>query len=416
MVKSSIHIQGSGSLESTIFHNSRENASFSVVFFNEKNEIENNAKEAYETYKKELMQRQQTYIFRTKQSPQKNTLNQLSAIMNLHQHHTLTDIKIIVNYLEEKLDTKVFQVAIHRDEGKLVHYWTRKELFSGKTFFYNPKSQTYYYDKDYFNKIDLNMYSIVKNYHAHLEMLGIDSEGKSIKRNRLNKYFLQNLQTFVADALEMERGVNTISYTKEEIKKIISVIGPKDQSNSTSAWLKSFNNLAKKLGIFKVKKKRKDTKIFKEYGAIVQDLEEQIFNLKSDKDNLDYELELEQEQNEELKRINNNFENDNFNLRDDVFILQQALQAIRRDLDIFYGIEFEEADLAFEKFHMEEVNEIIERVSYLIDSTVSPLLLKDKNNLTKKRERHSNNSVHKDDSSSNIDYDEQECFYQNTKF
>jgi chromosome segregation ATPase len=87
----------------------------------------------------------------------------------LQKHHSLYDVKKVANFLEEKLDTKVCQIAIHRDEG--------------------------FKDEN----------GVKKNYHAHIEFLGLDQQGKSIRR-KLTKNFLRELQTETAKILGMERG------------------------------------------------------------------------------------------------------------------------------------------------------------------------------------------------------------------
>ena len=213
MVKSSIHIKKGNHLY--LLHNSRENFSYSVVFNDESNEVWNNSKEAFTIYQQELQKRAEAYTRRTNKKLHSKTATLLTAVVNLEKHHTLKDLDEIVKYIEDTLDTIVIQKAIHRDEGKLVSKKNGTILTSGEDFFKNPKNGKLYYDKQFTKEIDLSQYKIEKNYHAHIEFLGLDSKGQSIKRNRLNKYYLSNLQTFVANSLGMERGVN---YTKEKKK------------------------------------------------------------------------------------------------------------------------------------------------------------------------------------------------------
>jgi len=367
IVKSSIHIQRT--LEGAEEHNARENFSYSVVFFDEKNEYKNSSKHARKIYRRELKKREQAYFNKLGQSLQKSTLTKLSGIINLHQHHTIENLKPIISYLEERLDTKIYQIAIHRDEGKLVHKLSKKELYSGETFFFNPDNKQYYHDKDFFYQIDLEMYAIIKNYHAHIEMLGIDSNGKAIKKNRLHRYFLRELQTFLADTLKMQRGEQAQSYSKEEMKEILKLTGPKKSYASIYEWKKAFNRSAKSLGIFIEKKRRKDTKYFKNEGVIVQDLKEKIYELQQylscEKDDND----LLKEKCEMLEDENNSLEQNNFNLRDDIFSFRQGLQGIRRALDIYYNKEYKEKDITFEKFTVEEIDEVVTYVDKLIIST-----------------------------------------------
>jgi len=201
---SSIHIQKSA--QGSIHHNSRENFSHSVVFRDdEKNEIWNNAKEAYEIYRFELRKRSENYTKRTGQKLQSRAVTQLSAVVNLEQRHTMEDLVKIKKYLEKEFDTKVYQMAIHRDEGKLKEKATGKYLVSGIDFFLNPENNRHYYDKKYTKPLEIEKFEIIKNYHAHIEMMGLKSCGKAI-RQEMNRYKLSRLQDFVAETLQMERG------------------------------------------------------------------------------------------------------------------------------------------------------------------------------------------------------------------
>ena len=208
MAKSSIHLQTAKG--GTILHNARENYSKSVVFTDEKNELWNDKKIAYEIYRSEFKKRVEAYTNRTNQKLQKTAVTHLSAVVNLEQHHTLKDLEKIKDELEKVFDTKVFQMAIHRDEGKIKHKETGEYLVSGIDFFYNPDDKKYYSKKDkhtFLNEININEYDIEKNYHAHIELMGLDSQGQAI-RQKMNRFVLSNLQDFTAQILNMERGNN----------------------------------------------------------------------------------------------------------------------------------------------------------------------------------------------------------------
>ena len=58
-----------------------------------------------------------------------------------------------------------------------------------------------------------------KNYHAHIEFLGLDSYGNSVRR-KIDKKFLSDLQTEVAEILKMERGNNYIAERKKRPKRL----------------------------------------------------------------------------------------------------------------------------------------------------------------------------------------------------
>lgn len=204
-MSSSIHIQKASG--GSVHHNSRENFSHSVVFTDEKNEVWNNAKDSFTIYRDELKIRSEAYSNSTGQKLQSRAVTQLSAVLNLEQHHTMKDLEPIKKYLEKEFDTKVYQMAIHRDEGKLKEKATGNYLVSGTDFFLNPKDNKHYFDKKYTKPLNLENYTIEKNYHAHIEMMGLKSNGKAIRQD-MNKFKLSKLQDFVAESLQMERGKN----------------------------------------------------------------------------------------------------------------------------------------------------------------------------------------------------------------
>jgi len=212
MAISSIHI-ASGKA-GYLSHNDRSLPTKNSIFKDEKNEVFNGHKKAFETYRQELQIRSEEYTNRTKQKLQKNSITHLSAIVNLNQHHTLDDLQPLIQHLEDTLDTKVFQVAIHRDEGHI---------------------------KDGEN---------MKNYHAHIEFMGLDSQGSSVRR-KLTRQYLKDLQTQTADILKMERG----------------------QKNSK----------AKRLDTYEFKKhKEKEEKTLKPILAKQKDLKEQIATIRAE--------------------------------------------------------------------------------------------------------------------------------------
>jgi chromosome segregation ATPase len=265
MAKSSIHIEpGHGGYFS---HNSRQSFSQSQVFFDESNEIGSTKEEAFTLYREELKTRSAAYTKRTKQKLQNKTVTHLSAVVNLEQHHTLKDLKPLTKYLEDELDTKIIQTVIHRDEGKLVHKETGEILTSGEQFFCNPKDKKLYFDKDFKKPIDMSKWEIEKNYHAHIEFMGLTSKGKSIKRE-LTTWFFRKLQDKTAEVLKMERGEKTKpSYTKEQMKAIKKELKPKKSYTNDKAYGTAFTAIAKKLGYWKQRPKRTKRKDTHDYKA-----------------------------------------------------------------------------------------------------------------------------------------------------
>ena len=170
MATSSIHIASGKS--GYMSHNDRSLKTNNSIFKDELNEYTTNSKEAFSIYRNELRTRTKAYLDNhpTRKKLHSKTVTHLSAIVNLNSNHTLEDLKPLIKHLETTLDTKVFQVAIHRDEGHI--------------------------------KDDKN----IKNYHCHIEFMGLDSQGSSVRR-KLTRGYLKDLQTQTADILQMERGV-----------------------------------------------------------------------------------------------------------------------------------------------------------------------------------------------------------------
>lgn len=108
----------------------------------------------------------------------------------------------------------------------------------------------------------------IKNYHAHIEFMGIDSKGKSLKQ-KIDKPFLKKLQTDVAKILNLKRGQES-GYSKEEYKKIQEQLDPIVSYPSKKVYNQAFNKVAKKLGYIKDRSKpvkRLDTYEYKDHAS-----------------------------------------------------------------------------------------------------------------------------------------------------
>ena len=182
MAKSSIHIQAGA--YNFFRHNDRSSPTKNSIFNDEKNECSQPAEAAYQVWKKAIEERAAKYTERTGQKLNKKTITHLSAIVNLNAHHTLDDLQPLADYLEEEFGTKIIQTAIHRDEG----HWGEDGTAE-------------------------------KNYHAHLEMVGLDDEGRSVRR-KLTRAALSKLQTKTAKILGMERGTNYAAERKPRPKRL----------------------------------------------------------------------------------------------------------------------------------------------------------------------------------------------------
>jgi len=165
---SSIHIKPSHIGE--FFHNSREKPTKNSIGDKSKNYCNRKAIEAIELYKKDLEEKSNLYYEKRKRKLPSNTKTLFSAIINLKEDSTIEDVEKVAKYLEEKLKVKIFQIAIHEDEGYIE---------DGK---------------------------FIKNRHAHIMFSGLDENAQSIKRNKLHIHFLRQLQNDIAEILKMERG------------------------------------------------------------------------------------------------------------------------------------------------------------------------------------------------------------------
>mgnify|MGYP006350619479 FL=1 len=166
-------------------HNSRESKTVNSIFDDEKNFCSCTNAQAFETYKNELAKRTEAYkenFGRTKLHSK--TITHLSAIVNFNKEHSPKDIKKICDYLENKFDTKVIQYAMHRDEGHISENGDK-----------------------------------IKNYHAHIEFMGLDSKGNSVRR-KLDKKALIELQSDVASILKMQRGKNYTELKEKRPKRL----------------------------------------------------------------------------------------------------------------------------------------------------------------------------------------------------
>lgn len=193
MRKSSIHLEHHKEvMVGYFFHNSREKPTVNSIFSTENNFTNVDGRTAVKMFWNELGKRIKKYTERTGKKLPKNTIKHISGIFNINENTTKEEIEKVIKYLEDSLDTKVIQYSIHRDEG--------------------------YVDENGNKKI---------NYHVHLEMLGLDSNGRSI-RKKIDRKYLRNLQTEVSKILKMERGedvrktkrkrLDTYEY-KEHIKR-----------------------------------------------------------------------------------------------------------------------------------------------------------------------------------------------------
>ena len=280
MAISSIHIEA-GKI-GFFSHNSREKETANAIFNDEENFCSCDFDTAVDTFRAEVKTRTKAYLKNhpTRKKLHAKTLTHLSAIVNFNKEHTPSDIKKVCDYLEDTLDTKVIQYAMHRDEGHIIEDES----------------------KDIHDAIHVN--TKIKNYHAHIEFIGIDSKGESIRR-KLDRPFLKQLQTDVANILNMERGHES-GYNKQQYSEITAKLKPQEEYKNKKEYREEFNNVAKDLGYFKEKPKakRKDTYVYKEYMEdVAKAVKASTKNLKEEVAKLRAELQARGAKREEYAKL-----------------------------------------------------------------------------------------------------------------
>jgi len=178
--KSSIVLQHNKNVVVGYFlHNSREKPTVNSIFDINDNFTNIGGQQSIQMFWNELNKRIKKYTTRTGKKLPSNTIKHISSIMNIKKTTTKQDIEKVIQHLEKTLDTKVIQYSIHKDEGHI--------------------------DENGNKKI---------NYHCHLEMVGLDSNGNSIRKKITRKYLI-NLQTEISKILKMERG-KSVKETKKK--------------------------------------------------------------------------------------------------------------------------------------------------------------------------------------------------------
>lgn len=350
MATSSIHIATGGN--GYFAHNSRESKTVNAIFDDEQNFCSCTNAQAFETYKKELAIRTTAYEKRTGQKLQSKTATHLSAIVNFNKEHTPADIKKLCDFLEKELDTKVLQFAMHRDEGHI--------------------------DEDG---------TAVKNYHAHIEFLGLDSQGNSIKRT-LKKKELINLQTKTAEILGMQRGRNYVAEKAKRPKRLDTyefkkakeneskmLLATKEQLKDANNQLRTFlkDNGASRADYAELEKIKKflEEKL-KSKDLTVEELDTKFKELES----LVYSKKVYKETKEKVpfKEVAEHYESKNKEVNAKIEEVAEVLQS-PKDLTFFEWIKNKFQELKEKIFKLENENEKLknenenlkERVNSLID-------------------------------------------------
>lgn len=169
------------SVDFQVFHNSTVRPNYAIG-----GELIANRKgyEALKLKEQIIENAKEAYIKNTKQKFQAKSY-EWSAVINIKQDTTMQDLEKLAEHFETKYGFQCYQIAIHRDEG--------------------------YIDDDGEKII---------NHHAHLEFITLDKQtGKNMYRRELiSPKILRQIQTEVAEILNMERGQDKRISKRERVE------------------------------------------------------------------------------------------------------------------------------------------------------------------------------------------------------
>lgn len=290
------------------------------------------------------------------------------AVVNLNANHSIDDIKALADMIADDYNFTNARVAIHRDEGHLQDIRTGQKL-SPLTDYYTDKKGISYFIKDgkkTKEPLELEHYKPIYNYHAHLNFVTLKDGQQNFN---FNKKDLSELQTKVANFLNMERGdINSkavrkshneyrreIAKTNKSTNQDQDILSKKDRNAileqtrkdaKGQGYMKSFFD---KLGIIK----KSDAEYTEaELQAIIEKLKQENRQIKQDndalsKENADYrtanknlKLELEQERQKvaKLTAIKNELEAENKGLKTKLSLLDKAINWLKESYSIAYHI------------------------------------------------------------------------------
>lgn len=153
-------------------HNDRTLAPNYLIDKEKGAECNRNAEKARELKNQIINEAKETYQNKVKQKFQAKSF-EWSAVVNIKPDTTMQDLENLAKHFNDKYGFQCYQIAIHRDEG---HKNTKGE-------------------------IEINQ-------HAHMEFITLDREtGKqNFKMRDFSKQKMREIQTEVAEILQMERG------------------------------------------------------------------------------------------------------------------------------------------------------------------------------------------------------------------
>lgn len=154
------------------------------------------------------------------------------AVLNLNKNHTLEDVQKVARYIEQKFNITCATIAVHRDEG---HYKNDKPQY---------------------------------NFHAHITFVTYKDGQQNWRKEKIKPADLRELQTAVAEILQMERGQENSEAERLSHRQYKQVAQEKEQVEAEILTLKERNAI--------LEQARKDSKGL----GYLKDFFIDLFNLK----------------------------------------------------------------------------------------------------------------------------------------
>ena len=164
-------------------HNLRKALVTYTIDDHRRNISDRSYEEAIDLFHRLLEEAVSNYYNRTQQKIQTDEKKYIwEAVVNVNKHHNIKDIQALAKALGKKYGWQAIHCSIHADEGHI-------EKKSGEKIY---------------------------NYHAHIVLFMLDADGiYRFKKGQFGVKKMEELQTFVANSLGMERGLS-----KKKTKKI----------------------------------------------------------------------------------------------------------------------------------------------------------------------------------------------------
>ncbi|HFP7489915.1 TPA: hypothetical protein ACHD77_001776 [Campylobacter jejuni] len=204
----------------TYEHNHREIATANAVFCNTKNEYF-----FLKNKDDEIKKRIETYQKNKNRKLDSKTILEREFILEVSENTTIDDLrKAILNEFESALDTKIFSIAIHRDEGELISKKDGTSYVSGDDFYYHEKTGIWSFENglkyNSFEELEQD-FIIKKNYHAHVIFSGLRSDGTSIKdykNERIKNKEIEKFDTYFMQKWCVEKKEQLFKYLENQGK------------------------------------------------------------------------------------------------------------------------------------------------------------------------------------------------------